>query len=474
MRGRKCAERGVALGDQRAAVEHRARLPQHGAASNSSTVQPMATAWWIVSANRARASSSPRQSIASGTPSRIGVMTDTGAVVDGPASTSSTVAASATVVVNAETQSKEAMAGTTPSLGRRARRGLQADQPTQRGGDPSRTGGVGPQRERHLAARHRHRRPRARTPGDVLGHRGGCDTVRTAVTGCRPGRWRTGRGWSCPRRRRRRRAGAAPPVAFASGTYAKAGQAAVVGKPRDVDVVLHRERHAGQGEVGPRGEPGVDLGDPRPQRLRCRRRDPCLGAARRRGAARARSVVDGRPAGGHSSATTTRSGVPAATRSPTAHTTRVTVPPIGARHRRLGLHRLERDHARRPAPTRSPAATSTRATPPCSGASTTNAPSGSAPRSRSDRRRRHVDRFRVPGELAGGFPSRPAPRRTRPPGDVRKASDSRRRGRSGTRGARRARRCRRRCGGRTGPRAASARSSSSSSAPTGYQRMRSK
>ncbi len=44
-------------------------------------------------------------------------MTARGAVADRPASTSNSVAASATVVVNAETQSYEAMAGTTPSLG---------------------------------------------------------------------------------------------------------------------------------------------------------------------------------------------------------------------------------------------------------------------------------------------------------------------------------------------------------------------
>ena len=144
-----------------------------------------------------------------------------------------------------------------------------------------------------------------------------------AASGCRRGRWRTGRGWSCRRRPRPRRAGARPPVRESVGHVGELGTAGGGRHAGDVDVVLHRERHAGEREVGARGE----------QRRRSRRRGPTSSsrdgwlihasgcdASRRRASSssttaahpraresRASSIDQG---GGQPSATTTTSGVP--------------------------------------------------------------------------------------------------------------------------------------------------------------------
>ena len=81
-------------------------------------------------------------------------------------------------------------------------------------------------------------------------HAIGCEGAarpRRRASACRPGRWRTGRGWSCRSQTAPASSSRATTVACAGAMYANAGQAAVVGSAGDVDVVLDRERHPKQG-----------------------------------------------------------------------------------------------------------------------------------------------------------------------------------------------------------------------------------
>ena len=108
------------------------------------------------------------------------------------------------------------------------RRRLQPDDVVEARRHAARAGGVGAERERHVAARDRDGRSRARAAADALG----VERVRPRRTAsaCRRGRSRTGRGWSCRRRRRRPRS-AAHGGACGGGDVANAGHAAVVGRP---------------------------------------------------------------------------------------------------------------------------------------------------------------------------------------------------------------------------------------------------
>ena len=76
---------------------------------------------------------------------------------------------------------------------------------------------------------------------------------RSAASACRPGRWRTGRGWSC-------RCTTAPASSSrcttVGGALGHVGEGRAAGGGRqagDVDVVLDRERHAGERQRRPTG-----------------------------------------------------------------------------------------------------------------------------------------------------------------------------------------------------------------------------
>ena len=107
----------------------------------------------------------------------------------------------------------------------RAGRTLDADDPAERGGHPARAGGVGAEREADEAARPRRRPSPTRTRRHDGRGRAGCAACRRA-TGCRPARWRTGRGWSCRRRSRRRPAGGRRRSPMRAATWAEAGHPA--------------------------------------------------------------------------------------------------------------------------------------------------------------------------------------------------------------------------------------------------------
>ena len=96
-----------------------------------------------------------------------------------------------------------------------ARRRLQADDVVEAGRHAARAGGVGAERERHFAARDDDRRARARAAADAVGGERAARPRRRA-SACRPGRSRTGRGWSCRRRRRRPRSASATQCAWAA------------------------------------------------------------------------------------------------------------------------------------------------------------------------------------------------------------------------------------------------------------------
>ena len=396
-------------------------------------------------------------------------MTARGAAADRPTSTSNSVAASATVVVNAETQSYEAMAGTTPSVGQRARRRLQADDAAQRGRDPSRTGGVGPERDRDLAVATPPPTPSSNPPRCTRARRG-CGTARMR----RPGADQAGRELIevglADARPRRHRAAADRRSPSRPATYANAGQAGGGGHAGDVDVVLDREGMPAKG----RSRPAATGRRPRRSRARSasgaggvihalsrRPTRPCGRAARRR-----------RSAGGHVI------GHHHEQRSRRRHQVAARAPPPGRPCRRRGLRdgrspssSLSSITTASPGATRSPTATRTRAhaaeqrSPPRRTRRRRAAPSRGRPTAPA---RRPVRRRRVNSPAA---PIAPAPRRTRP---------AARCGR---------RRCRRRAAVTNAAvvgegsvavldaeleparSAASARSSSSSSAPTGYNRM---
>ena len=85
---------------------------------------------------------------------------------------------------------------------------LQPDDVAERSGHAAGTGGIGAEGERHDPGGHRAAPSRTTI-------RPACATDRTRCAGCRracacrPGRWRTGRDWSCPAASRRHRASAA-------------------------------------------------------------------------------------------------------------------------------------------------------------------------------------------------------------------------------------------------------------------------
>ena len=162
-------------------------------------------------------------------------------------------AASAEVAVNTDTQSNDR----TPARRRRSIStpgvGFAPTMPHKRRGHPAGAGGVGAERERHLAGGDR--RPPSRSssrPAISVGIERVAAARRSAATGCRRGRWRTGRGWSCPTK-------TAPAASSCSTTGAeRSGHVGELGAPGgrrhagDVDVVLHRERHARERELGAR------------------------------------------------------------------------------------------------------------------------------------------------------------------------------------------------------------------------------
>ena len=93
--------------------------------------------------------------------------------------------------------------------------------------------------------RHHIGRARAGAAADALAVEG-CWAPRHRASACRPGRWRTGRGWSCRRRSHRRRAAAAPRwrARWRAGGEGRAGRGG--GQAGHVDVVLDGEGHAEQ------------------------------------------------------------------------------------------------------------------------------------------------------------------------------------------------------------------------------------
>ena len=107
---------------------------------------------------------------------------------------------------------------------------LQPDDPVQRRRHPARAGGVGAQGERHQPEGHGHGRAGARSAGHERRVERRSAACRTA-SGCRPGRWRTGRGWPCRRRSPRRRAAGRRCRRRRRGRTPTPGHAAVVGTP---------------------------------------------------------------------------------------------------------------------------------------------------------------------------------------------------------------------------------------------------
>ena len=128
---------------------------------------------------------------------------------------------------------------------------LQADDAAQRRRLTDRSAGVGAERQRRHARRHRRRRSAARC-------RPACGR---APTGCAPGRTpssrstspsRTRRSWSCRRSTAPAASRRATTVASYGGTYVSSiRDEAVVRTPRGAEVVLERDRHAGQRRVAP-------------------------------------------------------------------------------------------------------------------------------------------------------------------------------------------------------------------------------
>ena len=122
----------------------------------------------------------------------------TASAASAPSITASTRAASATVSAKTETQSRLRQAGTTPRVLTRPGVGFRPTMLLKPAGHAAGAGGVGAERERHVAARDDDRRARARAAADAVGGEARCSAGRTA-SACRPGRSRTGRGWSCRR-----------------------------------------------------------------------------------------------------------------------------------------------------------------------------------------------------------------------------------------------------------------------------------
>ena len=267
-RGARPRTRRTRRGARRPARCRRASRPPRTAAcpSNSSTVQPLATAWSTASANRARASSSPRQSIGVGdAQSRRGRdrqgrrRRSAREHVEQCRGVGHGRGEHGDAVERAPWPGPRRRWADTPGVG------FSADDAAQRGGDATRTGGVGAERER----RPRRSRPR---PPTRSSNRPRCTSGSTRVA-ARPVLRRAGADQAggelvevglARRRPRRHRAGAARPAPMRVG-HVRERRAGGGGRHAgDVDVVLHRERHAGEREVGPRGEPGVDLGDAAP------------------------------------------------------------------------------------------------------------------------------------------------------------------------------------------------------------------
>ena len=100
-------------------------------------------------------------------------------------------------------------AGRHHAAGRDAADGrLQPDDVAERGRHAAGTGGVGAERERHDPGRDRAGGAGGRSARHAHADRTGCAARRTGCA-CRPGRWRTGRDWSCRPASRRHPAGAA-------------------------------------------------------------------------------------------------------------------------------------------------------------------------------------------------------------------------------------------------------------------------
>ena len=161
-------------------------------------------------------------------------------------------------------------AGAPPALG-----GLQADQAVERCGHPARAGCVGAQRKGHQPRPHRDARARARPAADIVEI---VDAARLAIGASRPhqaggelvevGLAHQDRARSDQPRhhlgRDRRRIGI--------GRTGRRGRQA-----GHVDIVLHRERHAGQGQHLSGRNPGVHRASLGEDGLRLRPADPGLG-----------------------------------------------------------------------------------------------------------------------------------------------------------------------------------------------------
>ena len=177
MIGEEVAELDEPLGDPRALVEQfaggeerlRARPRRRWRAARAGRGRRGA---------RVRIASSPKNSSSptGGSPTRIDRRPRSaaprsrrhGSSSSRPTITSKTRSTSSTEPAIRLMQSSDRQAGTSPTVLISPRDGLKPTTPLSAGGHPARAGRVGGDRERHLAERHRQRRPGARAAGDQL------------------------------------------------------------------------------------------------------------------------------------------------------------------------------------------------------------------------------------------------------------------------------------------------------------------
>ena len=144
-----------------------------------------------------------------------------------------------------DTQSSERQAGTTPAALSRPRVGFSPTMLLNAAGTRPEPAVSVPSANAPARRRPRPPNPNSSRPGCTPG-RTGCAGCHTA-SGCRPDRWRTGRGWSCRQQARRpravvRRPGRIRPAVGEAGTGRGRRQAG------DIDIVLDREREPEEGQ----------------------------------------------------------------------------------------------------------------------------------------------------------------------------------------------------------------------------------
>ncbi len=270
---RELSERGEALGEECAAVEeragvvHRARRPPPRRCIRAPRAARRARS------KHRRASSSPSQSIGAGTPTRIGGWTTS---APGTLHTAYTERGVGRVGDEHRHAVERAHGRDDTLVGEHARRRLGADHAAQRRRDATRACGVGAECERDLTGGDHDRGTGARSARDQrVVERVAAGPVAGRAGADQPGGELVEVGLAREHRARseelldhRRRARGDVRELFAPGGRRDT---------RDVDVVLHRERHAGEREVVAGRERGVDLGRARPEVVGGRLADPGRG-----------------------------------------------------------------------------------------------------------------------------------------------------------------------------------------------------